>query len=165
MHHLENFLELRGRNAAGSVESIKNLATEFVSDPQFISGFDYLKPQTSILVGQVQSGKTGHYLGIAAAVADKEPERLPIFILLTQRLIALQQQTYMDAKQLLTTFDVFDENQEMEFIYSLNYPKPKMIVLKKDPTPLNKWIEILNWKKDRLLKKKILRWNGIRLYF
>jgi len=144
MHHLENFLELRGRNASGSVESIKNLATEFVSDPQFISGFDYLKPQTSILVGQVQSGKTGHYLGIAAAVADKEPERLPIFILLTQRLIALQQQTYMDAKQLLTTFDVFDENQEMEFRYSLNYPKPKMIVLKKDPTPLNKWIEILN---------------------
>jgi Z1 domain len=144
MEHLENFLELRGRNAAGSIRSIKNLATEFVSNPQFISGFDFLKPQTSILVGQVQSGKTGHYLGIAAAVADKEPERLPIFILLTQRLIALQQQTYMDAKQLLTTFDVFDENQEMEFRYSLNYPKPKMIVLKKDPTPLNKWIEILN---------------------
>ena len=144
LDHLANFLELRGRSAAGSVDSIKSLANEFVSDPQFISGFDYLKPQTSILVGQVQSGKTGHYLGIAAAVADMEPERLPIFILLTQRLIALQQQTYMDAKQLLTTFDVFDENQEMEFRYSLNYPKPKMIVLKKDPTPLNKWIEILN---------------------
>ncbi len=144
MEHLENFLELRARNAAGSIQSIRNLANEFVSDPRFISGFDFLKPQTSILVGQVQSGKTGHYLGIAAAVADKEPERLPIYILLTQRLIALQQQTYMDAKQLLTTFDVFDENQEMEFRYSLNYPKPKMIVLKKDPTPLNKWIEILN---------------------
>lgn len=144
MEHLENFLELRGRNASGSIPSIRTLAKEFVTDPKFISGFDFLKPQTSILVGQVQSGKTGHYLGIAAAVADKEPERLPIFILLTQRLIALQQQTYMDAKQLLTTFDVFDENQEMEFRYSLNYPKPKMIVLKKDPTPLNKWIEILN---------------------
>jgi hypothetical protein len=144
LEHLDNFLELRGRNASGSIQSIRNLANEFVSDPRFISGFDFLKPQTSILVGQVQSGKTGHYLGIAAAVADKEPERLPIYILLTQRLIALQQQTYMDAKQLLTTFDVFDENQEMEFRYSLNYPKPKMIVLKKDPTPLNKWIEILN---------------------
>ena len=67
----------------------------------------------SLVLGQVQSGKTGHYLGIAAAVADKEPERFPIFILLTQRLIALQQQTYMEAKQLLTTFDVFDENQEL----------------------------------------------------
>ena len=70
LDHLANFLELRGRNAAGSVDSIKSLATEFVNDPQFITGFDYLKPQTSILVGQVQSGKTGHYLGIAAAVAD-----------------------------------------------------------------------------------------------
>jgi hypothetical protein len=144
LNHLENFLELRDRKASGSVSSIKNLATEFVTNPEFISGFKFLSPQTSILVGQVQSGKTGHYLGIAAAVADKEPERFPIFILLTQRLIALQQQTYMDAKQLLTTFDVFDENQEMEFRYSLNYPKPKMIVLKKDPTPLKKWIEILN---------------------
>jgi len=144
LKHLENFLELRGRNAAGSVESIQALAQEFIDDPRFISGFNFLNPQTSILFGQVQSGKTGHYLGIAAAVADKEPERLPVFILLTQRLIALQQQTYMDAKQLLTTFDVFDENHEMEFRYSLNYSKPKMIVLKKDSTPLNKWIEILN---------------------
>ena len=108
LNHLANFIELRGRSAAGSVESIKALANEVVTDSRFISGFDYLKPQTSILVGQVQSGKTGHYLGIAAAVADKEPERLPIFILLTQRLIALQKQTYMDAKQFLTTFYVFD---------------------------------------------------------
>lgn len=144
MNHLSNFLELRGRSAPDSIQSIEKLAIEFATDPRFISGFDFQSPQPALLVGQVQSGKTGHYLGIAAAVADKEPENFPIFILLTQRLIALQQQTYMDAKQLLTTFDVFDENQEMEFRYSLAYPKPKMIVLKKDTTPLNKWIEILN---------------------
>jgi len=144
MEHLNNFLELRERGAPASIASIKEKALEFVSNPDFIASFDFTKPQTSILVGQVQSGKTGHYLGIAAAVADKEPERFPIFILLTQRLIALQQQTYMEAKQLLTTFDVFDENQELEFRYSLKWPKPKMIVLKKDSTPLNKWIEILN---------------------
>lgn len=144
MSHLKNFLELRDRSAPASVISIREKAMEFVSHPDFISSFNFIQPQTSILMGQVQSGKTGHYLGIAAAVADKEPERLPIFILLTQRLIALQQQTYMEAKQLLTTFDVFDENQELEFRYSLKWPKPKMIVLKKDTTPLNKWIEILN---------------------
>lgn len=144
MEHLNNFLELRERGAPASILSIKEKALEFVTHPDFISSFDFTKPQTSILVGQVQSGKTGHYLGIAAAVADKEPERFPIFILLTQRLIALQQQTYMEAKQLLTTFDVFDENQELEFRYSLKWPKPKMIVLKKDTTPLKKWIEILN---------------------
>jgi hypothetical protein len=144
MSHLNNFLELRERLAPASVISIREKAMEFVTHPDFISSFNFIQPQTSILMGQVQSGKTGHYLGIAAAVADKEPERFPIFILLTQRLIALQQQTYMEAKQLLTTFDVFDENQELEFRYSLKWPKPKMIVLKKDTTPLNKWIEILN---------------------
>ena len=144
MEHLNNFLELRGRSAPASINSIKKLAVDFTTKPDYISNFDFISTQTTILVGQVQSGKTGHYLGIAAAVADKEPERFPIFILLTQRLIALQQQTYMDAKHLLTTFDVFDENHEMEFRYSLKHPKPKMIVLKKDITPLNKWSEILN---------------------
>ena len=147
MKHLENFLELRGRTAPASLASIKEVAERFIHDDEFISSFSHLNPQTSILVGQVQSGKTGHYLGVAAAVADQEPERFPIFILLTQRLIALQQQTYSEAKNLLTTFDVFDENQEMEFRYSLNYAKPKMIVLKKDQVPLSKWIEILNDKK------------------
>ena len=115
MKHLDNFLELRGRTAPASLASIKEVAEKFTQDNEFISGFSHLKPQTSILVGQVQSGKTGHYLGVAAAVADQEPERFPIFILLTQRLIALQQQTYSEAKNLLTTFDVFDENQEIEF--------------------------------------------------
>lgn len=143
MDHLENFLELRHRRAPQSVDSIKRIATEFVNEPDFISTFNFLAPKTSILIGQVQSGKTGHYLGIAAAVAEKEPERFPIFILLTQNLIALQQQTYMEAKQLLSTFDVFDENQELEFADSLRYPKPKMIVLKKVTTPLRKWISIL----------------------
>jgi hypothetical protein len=144
MRHLENFLELRGRTAPASLESIKDVARKFTTHNDFISSFSHLAPQTSLLIGQVQSGKTGHYLGLAAAVADVEPERFPIFILLTQRLVALQQQTYTEAKNLLTTFDVFDENQEMEFKYSLNYTKPKMIVLKKDQIPLSKWIEILN---------------------
>jgi hypothetical protein len=144
MTHLDDFLELRGRSAPASIESIREVARKFVTDDDFVSSFSHLAPQTSLLVGQVQSGKTGHYLGLAAAVADSEPERFPIFILLTQRLIALQQQTYTEAKNLLTTFDVFDENQEMEFRYSLNYSKPKMIVLKKDQIPLSKWIEILN---------------------
>ena len=144
MDHLANFLELRGRNASGSVDSIKSLATEFVNDPQFITGFDYLKPQTSILVGQVQSGKTGHYLGIAAAVADKEP-RFPIFLLLTQNSVSLQQQTLKESIKLLTTFDVFDESRQVEFELSLSSSSsPKMVVLKKNKTPLRKWLRILN---------------------
>lgn len=83
--HLENFLELRERTAPQSVPSIKSIADEFVNDERYLKAFNFNEPFTCILVGQVQSGKTGHYLGIAAAVADAEP-RFPIFVLLTQKL-------------------------------------------------------------------------------
>ena len=140
--HLNNFLELRSRDAAASISSIKSIAETFVSDPQYLKGHNFSEPFTSILVGQVQSGKTGHYLGIASAVADAE-SRYPIFVLLTQSLVALQQQTYSEAKKLLSTFDVFDEGDEMSFRHSLQYEKPKMIVLKKTKAPLKKWVQIL----------------------
>ena len=143
MTHLENFLELRGRNAPQSVPSIRAIAETFVQGESYLKAFSFREPYTCILVGQVQSGKTGHYLGIAAAVADAEP-RFPIFVLLTQSLIALQQQTYAEAKRLLTTFDVFDESDEMAFRHSLQYAKPKMIVLKKTKAPLRKWAQILD---------------------
>lgn len=143
MTHLENFLELRGRNAPQSVPSIRAIAETFVQGESYLKAFSFREPYTCILVGQVQSGKTGHYLGIAAAVADAEP-RFPIFVLLTQSLIALQQQTYAEAKRLLTTFDVFDESDEMAFRHSLQYTKPKMIVLKKTKAPLRKWAQILD---------------------
>lgn len=141
--HLENFLELRGRTAPQSVPSIKRIAEEFISSDVYLKGLNFREPYTCILVGQVQSGKTGHYLGIAAGVADAEP-RFPIFVLLTQSLVALQQQTYTEAKRLLATFDVFDESDEMAFRHSLQYPKPKMIVLKKMKAPLRKWAQILD---------------------
>lgn len=143
MSHLDNFLELRGRNAPQSVDSIRAIAEKFVTGEDYLKGFDFRTPYTCILVGQVQSGKTGHYLGIAASVADAEP-RFPIFVLLTQSLVALQQQTYTEAKRLLTTFDVFDESDEMAFRHSLQYAKPKMIVLKKTKAPLRKWAQILD---------------------
>lgn len=140
--HLKNFLELRSRDAAASIPSIKSIADLFISDPRYLRGHNFNESFTSILVGQVQSGKTGHYLGITAAVADAET-RYPIFVLLTQSLVALQQQTYGEAKKLLTTFDVFDEGDEMGFRHSLQYEKPKMIVLKKTKAPLKKWVQIL----------------------
>lgn len=143
--HLDNFLEVRSRKAPQSIDSIRNIAEIFVTDPRFLKAYNFNEPYTSILVGQVQSGKTGHYLGITAAIADAEP-RFPIFVLLTQSLIALQQQTYSEAKGLLTTFDVFDESDEMSFRHSLKYDRPKMIVLKKTKAPLRKWAQILDQK-------------------
>jgi hypothetical protein len=141
--HLDNFLEIRGRTAPQSVDSIRLVAEAFTTKAGYLKSYSFREPFTSILVGQVQSGKTGHYLGIAAAVADVEP-RFPIFVLLTQSLVGLQQQTYAEAKKLLTTFDVFDESDEMSFRHSLQFNKPKMVVLKKTKAPLRKWAQILD---------------------
>ena len=140
--HLNKFLALRSRDVAASISSIQKIAGIFLQDSKYLKGHNFHDPYTSILVGQVQSGKTGHYLGITAAVADAEP-RYPIFVILTQSLVALQQQTYIEAKKLLTTFDVFDEGNEMGFRNSLQDEKPKMIVLKKVQAPLKKWVQIL----------------------
>ena len=96
MSHLDKFLENRMLSAPKSVPSIQNIASEFISSPDHLSAYDFRQPFSTILVGQVQSGKTGHYLGIAAAVADKEP-RFPIFLLLTQNSVSLQQQTLKES--------------------------------------------------------------------
>jgi len=144
MTHLEQFVENRTLSAPKSVASIQEIANLFTSSPDHLASYDFRQPYSTILVGQVQSGKTGHYLGIAAAVADKEP-RFPIFLLLTQNSVALQQQTFKESKKLLTTFDIFDETNQVEFEQSLiNSQSPKMIVLKKNKTPLRKWLRILN---------------------
>ena len=142
--HFETFLELRGRTAPASVESIQSVAKRFVTDREFLQTYNFTAAKTSLLVGQVQSGKTGHYLGIAAAVADTE-DRFSVFVLLTQSLVALQQQTLLEAKTLLTTFDVFDENDEMSFRHSLKVSsRPKLLVLKKTKKPLTEWQRILS---------------------
>lgn len=141
--HLGRFAERRQRSAPDSVESIVNVAERFVSQPDQLPAYDARRPRTSILLGQVQSGKTGHYLGIAAMVADRTP-RIRNFLLLTQSLVALQQQTLADARDLLPTFEIFDENDEVRFRHSLSVDRPRMVVLKKVTRPLRSWLQVLN---------------------
>ena len=137
--HLEAFLTLREKTAPESIESIESIASKFVSTPgQFIKAHNFLTSTTSLLVGHVQSGKTGHYLGIVAAVADNEP-RFPIFVLLTQNSVPLHTQTLNEAKKVLPRFDVFGELDQLDFKNSLTTKLPKLIVLKKEIRTLKKW--------------------------
>lgn len=142
MLHFEQFLEKRAASAPGSVGSISDIAARFISEEAQLKAYSGLESRTSILVGQVQSGKTGHYLGIAARVADHRP-RIANFLLLTQSLIALQQQTLSDARDLLPSFEVFDESDEVRFRQSLSIDRPRLIVLKKVARPLRSWAQVL----------------------
>lgn len=94
---------------------------------------------TGLLLGQVQSGKTGQMLGIISKLAD---EGYNFFILLTTDNIDLQRQTYNRVLSSLQSFDVISEKEEIKFrTYSAT--KPLVIVLKKNSSILRKWRDLL----------------------
>ena len=140
--HFEQFLSQRSISAKESIPSISEIAQRFVTEDLQLPAYDGREPRTSILVGQVQSGKTGHYLGIAARVADERP-KIANFLLLTQSLVALQQQTLSEARTLLPSFEVFDENDEIRFRQALEIDRPRIVVLKKVASPLRNWLSVL----------------------
>lgn len=134
MKYLDNYLsriDAKG-NAALSV-AIRKTTTDIV--PQYISNFSYKDHVVSLLVGDVQSGKTSHMFGLMCAAAD---EGFGIFVLLTTDNILLQQQTFKRAEKDLCDFCICDENDYLKFTQN-NMRKPAVIVLKKNGRVLKQW--------------------------
>ncbi len=94
---------------------------------------------TGLLLGQVQSGKTGQMLGIISRLAD---EGYRFFILLTTDNIDLQRQTHKRVLTSLQSFEVISEKEEVKF-RTYNANKPLVIVLKKNSSILKKWRNLL----------------------
>ncbi len=103
--------------------------------PKYISNFSYKDHVVSLLVGDVQSGKTSHMFGIMCAAAD---EGFGIFVLLTTDNIILQQQTFKRAEKDLCDFCICDENDYIKFQEN-NMRRPAVIVLKKNGRILRQW--------------------------
>lgn len=103
--------------------------------PQYISNFSFTEHVVSLLVGDVQSGKTSHMFGLMCAAAD---EGFPNFILLTTDSTLLQQQTLKRAEKDLCDFCVCGEDDYLKFVDN-NLRKPAVIVLKKNGRILQQW--------------------------
>ncbi|MST69701.1 restriction endonuclease [Clostridiales Family XIII bacterium RF-744-FAT-WT-3] len=114
-------------------EAIEKTADDVV--PKYIANFSYQEHVVSLLVGDIQSGKTSHMFGLMCAAAD---EGFGIFVLLTTNNILLQQQTYKRAEKDLSDFCICDENDYIKFS-SNNMRRPAVIVLKKDVHVLRQW--------------------------
>lgn len=114
-------------------KAIEKTATDIV--PQYISNFSFSDHVTSLLVGDVQSGKTSHMFGLMCAAAD---ESFGIFVLLTTDNVILQQQTLDRAKRDLCDFCICDETDYLTFQQN-NMRKPCVIVLKKNGSVLKQW--------------------------
>lgn len=134
MMWLSNYLDrIHTKGNPQLASAINNTVQEIV--PKYISNFSYREHVVSLLVGDVQSGKTSHMFGLMSAAAD---EGFGIFILLTTDNILLQQQTFKRAEKDLCDFCICDENDYLKFVEN-NMRKPAVIVLKKNGRVLRQW--------------------------
>lgn len=134
MSYLSNYLDKisqRGNN------QLANAVQETIDAivPQYIRNFSFREHVVSMLLGNVQSGKTSHMFGVMSAAAD---EGFGIFVLLTTDNILLQQQTLKRAEKDLVDFCICDENDYLKFSLN-NMKKPSVIILKKNGNVLKQW--------------------------
>ena len=118
-------------------ESVVNTSNELVSN--ISSRFSFVSQLNCLLLGNVQSGKTGQMLGAISLLADKGYR---LFILLTTDNVDLQRQTYNRVKKSLLDFNVISEKEEVLF-EQVRLTRPAVIVLKKNSRVLRKWKDIL----------------------
>lgn len=103
MSYLQSYLDrIRSRGNPALADAINKTVQDVV--PQYISNFSFTDHVVSLLVGDVQSGKTSHMFGLMCAAAD---ESFMNFVLLTTDNILLQQQTYQRALRDLPDFCVY----------------------------------------------------------
>ena len=132
-------LEDEGQVGADHVTSLRSVADEFLE--RKIVGFDNSHSERSLLLGEVQSGKTSQIFGILAATADANP-LFKTFILLTTSNISLHTQTLERAMKMLRTFDVCGEYDDLRFATNRG-DRPLLVVLKKNVHVLKRWRNIL----------------------
>ena len=105
-----------------------------------IKTFSFSSHEIGLLLGNVQSGKTGQMFGIICKAADLG---FPVFVLLTTDNVVLQQQTLDRVKTDLEGFCICGENDAALFAEN-SLMDPVIIVLKKNVRMLKLWANILN---------------------
>jgi hypothetical protein len=133
MSHASEYLARLAEDTPEAVSSVRG--TMDLISKENLSNFSYMDHEVGLLLGQVQSGKTGQMFGVMSAAADHGFE---LFLVLTSGMTALQQQTFERAMQSIDTFNVCNENDEVRF-FSKKLRQPTAVVLKKNASVLRKW--------------------------
>lgn len=139
MHYLKTYLKkITDRGNPKLAESIAKTAEE-VGD-RYLKTFSFTDHEIGLLLGNIQSGKTGQMFGIMCRAADLG---FPAFVLLTTDNVVLQQQTLDRVKSDLDGFCICGENDAGLFTDN-SLIEPAIIVLKKNARVLKLWSNILN---------------------
>lgn len=134
MSYLEKYLTRIRENGNNALADAVNSTVKKIT-PEYITPFSYKEHVMSLLLGNVQSGKTSHLFGLMCSAAD---EGFSIFLLLTTDISLLQQQTLFRVRNDLIEFCICGENDD--FTFNANQmKKPVIIVLKKNSNVLKTW--------------------------
>lgn len=131
MGHLDTYLSsINSPELSTAIAQTSGKVCDYISER-----FTHSEDITGLLLGNVQSGKTGQMLGVIARMAD---EGYKVFIMLTTDNVDLQRQTYNRVSNSLSTFTTLSEKDEVEFQQATGR-KPVIVVLKKNAAVLRKW--------------------------
>lgn len=114
-------------------QTVRDVTTELFD--KHLSTFDYRSDINGLLLGEVQSGKTGQMFGVIAAAADRD---FQVFVVLTTDNRRLQNQTFTRALDSFPNFCVCDESDGLRFKMN-KMRNPVIIILKKNTSILKKW--------------------------
>lgn len=139
MRYLKTYLKkITDRGNPKLAESIAKTADEVGN--KYLKTFSFTDHKIGLLLGNIQSGKTGQMFGIICRAADLG---FPVFLLLTTDNVVLQQQTLDRVKSDLDGFCICGENDAGMFNNN-SLIEPAIIVLKKNARILRLWSNILN---------------------
>jgi len=102
MSYLESYLSCIKNGGNSALADAVSVTVNKIT-PEYITPFSYKEHVISLLLGNVQSGKTSHLFGLICSAAD---EGFNIFILLTTDHTLLQQQTLFRVRNDLSDFCV-----------------------------------------------------------
>jgi hypothetical protein len=139
MQYLNVYLQkINNRGNEALSKSIQKTAND-VSD-KAIGNFSFVSHDIGLLLGNVQSGKTGQVFGAICKATDMG---FPAFVLLTTDNIVLQQQTLERVKTDLEGYCICGENDSGLFIQN-SLVQPVIVVLKKNARVLRLWANVFS---------------------
>lgn len=139
MQYLNEYLKkIKNRGNEALASSILKTAND-VSD-KAISSFSFASHDIGLLLGNVQSGKTGQVFGAICKATDMG---FPAFVLLTTDNVVLQQQTLERVKSDLEGFCICGENDSGLFMQN-SLVQPVIVVLKKNARVLKLWANVFS---------------------
>jgi hypothetical protein len=131
MTYLERYLQQIKHSEI--CETVKEVSTEIFDE--HLKGFDYKSHSNGLLLGEVQSGKTGQMFGVISRAIDNG---FDLFIVVTTDNNKLQEQTFTRALESFPDLCVCSESDSIRFT-SNKMIKPLILILKKNVSVLKKW--------------------------